>query len=124
MGMKIEFLVDTLSMFELTHHGRGTIYNQFGAYGSCGHIHPDSDFVAAISNTYMHGQGNNSPWCGQRIRATNVGSGDGVGGAGRSVEVLVADTCPSCGEGDVDFSQGAWDALTGGAASRWFWVEW
>jgi len=36
----------------------------------------------------------------------------------------VADTCQNCREGDVDFSEGAWDALTGGAPWGNFDVEW
>jgi expansin (peptidoglycan-binding protein) len=71
----------------------------------------------------MHSQPN-SPYCGRYIQATNTGSNDGVGGKGNTLTVLVADTCPGCGENDLDFSIGAWNALTGNAPYGTFNVEW
>jgi hypothetical protein len=65
-----------------------------------------------------------SPYCGATIVATNAGSDDGVGGAGNSITVTVADTCPSCGDYDIDFSVGAWNALTNNAPYGTFELEW
>ena len=65
-----------------------------------------------------------SPYCGRYIKATNIGSNDGVGGDGNVVDVLVQDTCESCGEGDVDFSLGAWNELTNNAEPGTFTVSW
>lgn len=65
-----------------------------------------------------------SPLCGRQIRATNTGSNDGVGGAGNSIIATVQDTCESCGQGDVDFSIGAWNALTNSAPFGTFDVSW
>ncbi|MCJ1356560.1 MAG: hypothetical protein MMC33_006555 [Icmadophila ericetorum] len=106
-----------------THSGRGTVYLQEGGTGSCGETNPDSSVIAAISNFWMDNE-SPGPFCGRKIKATNTGSNDGVGGAGNTVIVTVEDTCPSCGEGDVDFSVGAWDQLTNSAAYGTFDVTW
>ncbi|KAK0632946.1 RlpA-like double-psi beta-barrel-protein domain-containing protein-containing protein [Immersiella caudata] len=92
--------------------GVGTVYNQDNMAGSCGDWHDDEDFVCALGGVWMSYQ-NGGPECGRRIRVTNLG-GDGypVGGKGRSVVVVIKDSCETC-EGDhVDLSVGAWDALT------------
>ena len=63
--------------------------------------------------------------CGKQVRITNVGSDDGVGGAGSSVTVTVADTCPGCPSAEsIDLSEGAWDALTGSAPFGTIEIEW
>ena len=61
----------------------------------------------------MHDQ-YQSPHCGRQVKVTNVGSDSGAGGQGNTITATVADTCPAseCGSGDVDFSVGAWNALT------------
>jgi len=64
------------------------------------------------------------PYCGRLIQITNTGSNDGVGGDGNVVTVQVEDTCPSCGEGDIDLSVGAWDKLTNSAAFGTFEISW
>ncbi|KAL1989036.1 hypothetical protein VTN96DRAFT_5799 [Rasamsonia emersonii] len=96
--------------------GRGTAYYQYGVAGSCGQVHSDSDLIAAIAN--------GKSYCGKQIRAKNTGSNDGVGGLGNELTVTVADTCPSCGAGDVDFSIGAWNQLTNNSPLGTFNVEW
>ncbi|KAL1965839.1 hypothetical protein VTN77DRAFT_5160 [Rasamsonia byssochlamydoides] len=105
------------------YNGRGTPYTQDGVAGSCGQYHSDSDLIVALSNYWMQDE-YQSPYCGKQIKATNTGSNDGVGGAGNSVIVTVADTCPGCGESDLDFSVGAWDILTNSAPFAEFNVEW
>ena len=105
------------------HNGRGTVYTQGGATGSCGHVNSDNAIIAAISNYWMQNE-SPGPFCGRRIQATNTGSNDGVGGQGNTVTVLVQDTCPSCGENDIDFSIGAWNQLTNGAPFGTFNVQW
>jgi hypothetical protein len=67
----------------------------------------------------------NPSLCGKQVRITNVGSDDGVGGAGNSVTVIVADTCPGCPSAQsIDLSVGAWDVLTGDAAYGTIEIEW
>ena len=84
---------------------------------------PDSAIIVALGNFWMNGE-YQAPDCGRTIIATNTGSNDGVGGAGNSIRATVADTCESCGEGDVDFSIGAWNALTNNAPFGTFDVSW
>lgn len=55
---------------------------------------------------------------------TNIGSDDGVGGAGNVVTATVADTCPSCDETHVDMSVGAWNDLTGNAPYGTVEINW
>ena len=105
------------------HVGTGTTYDQEGAAGSCGNYNSDSSVIAALGNYWMQGE-YKSPYCGRYIKATNIGSNDGVGGDGNVVDVLVQDTCESCGEGDVDFSLGAWNELTNYAEPGTFTVSW
>ena len=62
--------------------------------------------------------------CGRQILVTNVGSAYGVGGVGNSIIATVQDTCESCDEGHVDFSVGAWNALTGDAPYGLLDIEW
>ncbi|KAK1765053.1 hypothetical protein QBC33DRAFT_572029 [Phialemonium atrogriseum] len=106
------------------YQGKATIYLQSGIAGSCGVVHAESDLIMALSNDFMQYQ-YKSQWCGQRVRVTNYGSNEAViGGAGNSVVVTVADTCASCGFGDVDFSIGAWNMLTNGAPWGTFNAGW
>ena len=65
-----------------------------------------------------------APLCNRQIRATNTGSGDNVGGRGRSVTVTVKDTCPECDENHLDFSVGAWNILTNSAAFGTIDISW
>jgi len=101
--------------------GIGTIYLQGGAAGSCGAVNPDSAMVAALSPSFMSGGSSN---CGRKIKITNTGSNDGVGGSGNAITVTVADTCPSCDQGHLDLSEGAWNALTGNAAYGTVNISW
>jgi len=103
--------------------GRGTVYDQNGVAGSCGWTNPDDAIIAALSNSYMHGMFK-SPYCGRKIQVTNVGSNDGVIGAGRTLTVTVADTCEGCSRGDVDFSHGAWNYLTDNSTAGTFEAQW
>jgi hypothetical protein len=106
-----------------SHIGLGTVFTQQGGTGSCGRQNPDSSFIVALSNSWMQEE-SPSPLCGRKIKATNVGSDDGVGGAGNSVIVTVADTCPSCNEDHPDFSVGAWNRLTDSAPFGTIKVNW
>ncbi|OJJ48664.1 hypothetical protein ASPZODRAFT_24273 [Penicilliopsis zonata CBS 506.65] len=108
-----------------THAGTGTVYTQDSVAGSCGTVHSDSDLIVAISTYWMKkGQAsssssntNSNTLCSQKISATNILTGT-------TVTVVVADTCAACGENDVDFSVGSWDALTGSAAWGTFALDW
>ncbi len=91
--------------------------------GSCGNWHSDDDFVAALGNSWMQGQ-YKGPHCGRQIEVTNVGSNYSVGGVGNTIIVTVQDTCESCDESHVDFSVGAWNALTDGGDPSIFRVKW
>ncbi|KAK0656230.1 hypothetical protein B0T16DRAFT_384973 [Cercophora newfieldiana] len=96
--------------------------------GSCGDFHDDSDFVCALSNEWMHDK-YRGPECGRRIKVTNLGGkGYPVGGKGRSIIVMVKDTCEDCFGDHVDLSQGAWDALTdwsprGLIETKWHFID-
>ncbi|KAL6903917.1 expansin module family protein [Trichoderma evansii] len=99
------------------HWGVATVYDQMGGYGSCGQKHADSDFIAALTPSW---QGSSYPpkYCGRKVFITNLGSNDGVGGAGNTVTVTVEDTCPGCQSADsIDLSRGAFSSLTNGATT-------
>ncbi|KAI5841132.1 RlpA-like double-psi beta-barrel-protein domain-containing protein-containing protein [Morchella snyderi] len=85
--------------------GKGTYYDQNDGFGSCGQRFQDSDFIVALGPAHRNvGQLN----CGKRIWARAL---DGPG-RGNRIEATVRDTCPICEREDVDFSVGAFDALT------------
>ncbi|KMU82240.1 hypothetical protein CIHG_00026 [Coccidioides immitis H538.4] len=69
--------------------GKGTIYQQLGASGSCGRKLGDDAMIVALSNAWMKGQPN-APLCGRKVKATNKKNG-------KTVVVTVADTCAGCG---------------------------
>ena len=80
-----------------------TWFTQNGNYGACGDLHSDSDFIAALDYRTYGDSGVKSPYCGQKIR---------VSWQGKSVDVTVADDCPSCsGPSSVDLSVAAFQAL-------------
>ncbi|TFK83773.1 hypothetical protein K466DRAFT_554535 [Polyporus arcularius HHB13444] len=75
-----------------------TWYQPGGAYGACGSINQNSDFVVALSPSEYAGGAN----CWRRI---------GVQYQGRSVDVTVVDLCPGCEAGHIDLSEGAFEQL-------------
>ncbi|KAI9475420.1 MAG: RlpA-like double-psi beta-barrel-protein domain-containing protein-containing protein [Benjaminiella poitrasii] len=79
--------------------GDATYYNV--GLGSCGDTNSDSEMVCALSSSLM-GDSSDGKYCGQSI---TIKSGS------KSVTVKVVDTCPSCGEGDVDLSPSAFKKL-------------
>ena len=106
--------------------GIGTAFYQEGGAGSCGVYNSDDAIIAALTNFYMDNQ-SPSPYCGQQIFVTNMGSDDQtVEGQGNTLTVTVADTCPTCigGQGSVDFSIGAWNKLTNNSPLSTFNVQW
>ncbi|KAH9934502.1 RlpA-like double-psi beta-barrel-protein domain-containing protein-containing protein, partial [Epithele typhae] len=82
-----------------------TFFFQGGIAGACGSIHQDFDFIAALSPT-MYGPINaKSPLCSKRMRITNTMNN-------KTVEVTVADACPTCpGANDLDLSVAAFESL-------------
>jgi hypothetical protein len=83
--------------------GDATWFTQNGNYGACGDLHSDSDFIAALDYRTYGDSGVKSSYCGQKIR---------VSWQGKSVDVTVADDCPSCsGPSSVDLSVAAFQAL-------------
>lgn len=80
--------------------GEATFYYQNGNAGSCGQVHSDSDKIAALPYA-----ADPSGSCGRKLRVTNKDNG-------KSVEVVAADTCPTCsGEYSVDLSKAAFDTI-------------
>lgn len=79
--------------------GQATYFYQNGNPGSCGQYHSDSDSIVAVNSAQM-----NSGLCGQSIS---------VQGNGKTIQAVVADTCPTCGYGDLDLSTGAFQQLSG-----------
>lgn len=87
--------------------GDATYYYQMGAYGSCGSISADTDYIAALSAKL---QGTNKAQCGKCILVT--------GPKGNSIKVRVVDTCPECATGAIDLSTSAFGALADMGAGR------
>ncbi|ORY91229.1 RlpA-like double-psi beta-barrel-protein domain-containing protein-containing protein [Syncephalastrum racemosum] len=79
-----------------SYSGDGTFYTV--GLGSCGKTNKDSDKVVALSSSLM----SSGDLCGKKIKAK---------GPEGTVTATVVDTCPSCAEGDVDFSQGAFTEI-------------
>ncbi|KAK2751109.1 hypothetical protein FQN57_000184 [Myotisia sp. PD_48] len=92
-----------------------TAYYQNGGTGSCGQKHGDNDFIVALSSKYM--KQFKSPNCGRHLTARNPKTG-------KTARVMVADTCDGCKGDDVDFSIGAWNAITNNAALSRTRVTW
>lgn len=87
-----------------THTGGDlTWFTQNGVAGACGTVHSDSDFIAALDTSAYGDTSVQSPYCGQTIRITWQGN---------SVDVVVADACPTCDNASsVDLSEAAFQAL-------------
>ena len=79
-----------------SYSGDGTFYTV--GLGSCGQTNSDTEMVAALSSSLMS-SGNE---CGKQLTAKSDAG---------SVTVTAVDTCPSCGEGDIDFSPAAFEKL-------------
>ncbi|BGO95232.1 hypothetical protein NBRC10512v2_007035 [Rhodotorula toruloides] len=97
-----------------TYTGKATFYTQNGVAGACGKVNPDSALICALkTETYAGGKN-----CGKMIRITRTS------GKGGSIDVQVADMCPSCeGPGYVDLSTGAYNKL-GTVDEGWFDISW
>ncbi|KAG7575390.1 hypothetical protein FFLO_00380 [Filobasidium floriforme] len=81
--------------------GRSTWFNV--GLGNCGWNSVDSDMVVAIGKgLYDRNNGNN---CGQGVR---------IKANGKSVYAVVVDSCPSCGDSDLDMSPAVFQALANG----------
>ncbi|MCJ1405876.1 hypothetical protein MMC11_009106, partial [Xylographa trunciseda] len=95
-----------------SHSGTATVYDQNNYPGSCGITNPDSAIIVALGNKWMDNE-YQSPFCGRTINVVNTGSPDGgVHGQGNTITATVQDTCESCQNDNLDFSVGAWNALT------------
>jgi expansin (peptidoglycan-binding protein) len=80
-----------------------TYFYQNGVAGACGTVHSDSDFVAALDSSTYGDTGSQSSYCGKTIRVT---------WQDKSVDVVVADACPTCANpSSVDLSVAAFQAL-------------
>lgn len=80
--------------------GRGTFYFQGGAFGACGQIHQDSDFIIALPESQYDGGSH----CGQSVTITDTSSGN-------TQTAIVADLCPGCGGDSIDMSVGLFTAF-------------
>ena len=108
--------------------------------GSCGFQNTDADFIVAVDiatiqsfpgatanpNAYAspqfpvrtHSLGispDRNPMCGRQMQVT---------AAGKSVTVMVADTCPSCAVGSVDLSPSAFQQLADLSVGRLHDISW
>ncbi|VDB89641.1 unnamed protein product [Peniophora sp. CBMAI 1063] len=81
--------------------GYATYYYQYGGYGACGSINPDSAIIVALQS-----QRYDSSLCGQTVSITN--SNNGI-----TIQATIADNCPGCGgnANSLDLSVGAWTAI-------------
>jgi len=94
--------------------GQATFYTQNGVEGACGKAHSDNDIICALDTpTYAGGS-----HCGDYVAITNVKNG-------KTVNVLVADECPTCsGANSIDLSKGAFFALGGTVDEGVFPITW
>jgi len=74
-----------------THSGRGTWYH--AGHGNCGGWNTDSDLVVAMSKPFYDRNGGSN--CDQYVKITSNG---------KTAYGLMVDSCPGCGEGDLDMS--------------------
>jgi len=85
--------------------GKATYYYQKGNAGACGDVHSDDDLIVALNIAYYGNTGVKSKYCGQKMEIVNTDNG-------KSVTVIVADTCPTCvGSESQDLSIGAMKVL-------------
>jgi len=83
--------------------GVATWFSQNGVAGACGTVHSDNDFIAALDYRSYGDLGAESSYCGKQIRVT---------WQGKTVDVIVADACPTCSNSaSVDLSKAAFGAL-------------
>jgi len=81
--------------------GFATYYYQNGVAGNCGTVNPETAFIAALPSAIYDGGAH----CGQSITLTNSNNG-------KSVTVVVADSCPSCISNEcLDLSYAAFTAI-------------
>ncbi|MFF6916369.1 RlpA-like double-psi beta-barrel domain-containing protein [Streptomyces sp. NPDC012466] len=85
-----------------TYSGQATYYDV--GLGACGTFHQNTDFVAALNMAQY-----SSDLCGRKIRVT---------GPDGQVDVIVADSCPGCGHGDLDLSPAAFQKIAPLSAGR------
>jgi len=80
-----------------------TWFTQNGNAGACGAKHSDDDFIVALDYRTYGDLSAKSKYCGQKIR---------VSWQGKSVDVTVADACPTCfNSASVDLSTAAFKSL-------------
>ncbi|KAG8685291.1 hypothetical protein FRC12_008556 [Ceratobasidium sp. 428] len=78
--------------------GTGTWYKP--GLGNCGGRNKDSDMIIALpTKAYGNGQ-----WCGKKFKVSNKKNG-------KSVIVTCVDSCPTCGNNDLDISPKAFGQL-------------
>jgi len=90
--------------------------------GACGQTDGPNDLIAAASHALFDSfpgataNPNNNPICGRSVTAT---------ANGRSVTVRIVDRCAGCsGEGDLDFSPGAFGQLADLSVGRIHGMTW
>ncbi|GAA5886162.1 hypothetical protein JCM5296_003503 [Sporobolomyces johnsonii] len=85
--------------------GYATFYYQYGAYGACGKIYPDSTPIVALALARYGTGSNNAPDCGRQVEIKNDDNG-------KTVVATVADACPGCSNyNSLDLSTGAFDQI-------------
>ncbi|KAI0829706.1 RlpA-like double-psi beta-barrel-protein domain-containing protein-containing protein, partial [Trametes gibbosa] len=82
-----------------------------GAYGACGTISQDSDYVVALSASQYSGGSN----CYRRV---------GINYNGHHVDATVVDLCAGCASGSIDMSPVVFQQLAPLAVGRLHGVEW
>ncbi|KAN0118566.1 RlpA-like double-psi beta-barrel-containing domain containing protein [Russula decolorans] len=78
----------------LTGSGRGTWFKP--GLGSCGQTNSVNDNIVALSTNF------GKQYCGRTIS---------INYKGKTAHATVTDSCPSCGNGDVDMSPATFDQL-------------
>ncbi|KAH7245610.1 RlpA-like double-psi beta-barrel-protein domain-containing protein-containing protein [Fusarium tricinctum] len=102
----------TVAAPEVFAGGMATWYHQYGNPSQCGGTHRDDELVVALDYRRF-----DMSLCGKKIRVTN-------GSNGRTVDVTVVESCPSCLNGNsLDMSVEAFNRI-GSFSDGSYFVTW
>ncbi|GAA5827927.1 hypothetical protein JCM5353_007743 [Sporobolomyces roseus] len=94
--------------------GIATFFYQNGVAGNCGNVNSDSTLLVALPTATYEGGSH----CGKYVTITRTDTG-------KSINALVADSCPTCNNNScLDLSWGAFSALGGTQSMGVFDITW
>ncbi|KAH9852758.1 RlpA-like double-psi beta-barrel-protein domain-containing protein-containing protein [Lenzites betulinus] len=109
--VRLSVVTSLLSVGVSAFTGDGTFFNPGGAFGACGSVEQDSDFVVALSADQYAGGAN----CFRRVS---------ISFQGHQVSATVEDLCPGCASGSIDMSPVVFQELAALSVGRLHGVEW